>query len=319
MTTATLRSLRIIRHFDASPERVFDAWLDPATAGRWLFSAPNGEMVKVDIDALVGGHFCFRDRRDGEDVDHVGEYLEIDRPRRLVFTFGVPKYADAMTRVSIDIVPAGSGCELTLLHEDVLPEWADQTKEGWTGILEHLGRNLDHQPSRQLLAPDTVRFERVLPGPIERVWSYLVDSDKRGQWLAAGAMEQRVGSEFQMRFHHVELSQTPVPPPERFKDFEGGKTTMHRVLACDPPHRLAMTWGSLDDPSEVTFDLAPTGNQVRLTVTHRKLKPADIAGTSGGWHTHLDVLSDRLDGHLPQPFWPVFSHHLARYEVLASS
>lgn len=142
MTTTALRSLRITRHFDASAERVFDAWLDPATAGRWLFSAPNGEMVKVEIDARVGGHFCFVDRRDGEDVPHIGQYLEIDRPRRLVFTFGVPKYSGAMTRVSIDIVPSGSGCELTLLHEDVLPEWADATQEGWGKILAELERNL---------------------------------------------------------------------------------------------------------------------------------------------------------------------------------
>jgi len=317
MTTSPLRSLRITRHFDATPERVFDAWLDPATAGRWLFSAANGEMVNVTLDARVGGHFCFRDRRDGEDVDHVGEYLEIDRPRRLVFTFGVPKYAEAMTRVSIDIVPKGSGCELTLLHEDVLPEWADATTEGWTGILEKLGRNLERHPPRQWLAADTICFARVLPGPIERVWSYLTESDKRGQWLATGAMEQRVGSEFQMRFHHVELSQTPVPPPERFKDFTDGKTSTHRVLACDPPHRLTITWGHREDPSEVTFELTPMHDQVRLTVTHRKLKPADLAGTSGGWHTHLDVLADRLDGHLPQPFWPVFSHLLARYEGLS--
>lgn len=317
MNTTTLRTLRISRHFDASPERVFDAWLDPATAGRWLFSAPNGEMVKVDIDARVGGHFCFRDRRDGEDVDHVGEYLQIDRPRRLVFTFGVPKYAEAMTRVTIDIVPVGSGCDLTLLHEDVLPEWADATTEGWTGILEHLQQNLHRHPSRQLLAADTIRFERLLPGPIERVWSYLTDSDKRGQWLASGAMEQRVGSEFELRFHHVELSQTPLPPPERFKAYADGVSSRHRVLACEPPHRFAMTWGALDDPSEVTFELAPEHGQVRLTVTHRKLKASDIAGTSGGWHTHLDVLADRLDGHLPQPFWPIFNRLLVHYEGLS--
>jgi uncharacterized protein YndB with AHSA1/START domain len=317
--TSHLRTLRINRHFDASPERVFDAWLDPATAGRWLFSAPNGEMVKVDIDARVGGHFRFCDRRDGEDVDHVGEYLEIDRPRRLVFTFGVPKYSEAMTRVSIDIVPLGSGCELTLLHEAVLPEWAEQTKEGWTGILEHLDRNLHRAPARQLLAADTICFERLLPGPIERVWSYLTESDQRGQWLASGVMEQRVGSEFQLRFHHVELSQTPLPPPERFKAYADGVTSTHRVLACEPPRLLAITWGGLDDPSEVSFELVPSGEQVRLVVTHRKLKPADMAGTSGGWHTHLDVLADRLDGHLPQPFWPVFSLLLARYEGPSAS
>lgn len=314
MTTSALRSLRLTRHFDASPERVFDAWLDPATAGRWLFSAPNGEMVKVDIDARVGGHFSFTDRRDGDNVPHVGEYLEIDRPRRLVFTFGVPKYSEAMTRVSIDIVPAGSGCDLTLLHEDVLPEWADATQEGWGGILGQLANKLIAEPERQRLAADTVRFERLLPGPLERVWAYLTESDKRSQWLASGRMEQRVGSTFELHFHHVDLSQTPVPPPPRYQAYAEGITSKHRVIVCEPMQRLAWSWGEADAPSEVTFELSPAGEQVRLVVTHTRLKPADLIGASGGWHTHLAILADRLDGHLPQPFWPVFSHLHERYE-----
>jgi len=130
--------VRVARRFDAPAERVFDAWLDPGRAGRFLFATPTGRMVRTDIDARVGGAFCFTDRRDGEDVDHVGTYLEIDRPRRLVFTFAVPKYSPQVTRVTIDIVPAGSGCELTLTHENVLPEWAAQTEAGWTRILEGL-------------------------------------------------------------------------------------------------------------------------------------------------------------------------------------
>lgn len=247
-------------------------------------------------------------------MEHVGEYLELDRPRRIVFTFGVPKYAGAMTRVSIDIVAAGSGCDLSLLHEGVLPPWAEATEQGWGSILGHLERNLHRQSPRQRLAPDTVCFERALPGPIERVWSYLVDSDKRGQWLASGVMETRAGSTFQMRFLHSSLSQTPSAPPERFQSFAEGVSSSHRVIACDPPHLLAITWGNPADPSEVTFELAPEDGQVRPTVTHRKIKPADIAGTSGGWHTHLDILEDRLDGHLPQPFWPIFNQLLARYE-----
>ena len=39
----------------------------------------------------------------------------------------------------------------------------------------------------ELLEPMTVRIERMLPGPIERVWSYLTDSEMRGRWLATGA------------------------------------------------------------------------------------------------------------------------------------
>jgi uncharacterized protein YndB with AHSA1/START domain len=98
-------------------------------------------MLRVDIDARVGGAFCFV-RRDDDDVEHVGTYEVIDRPRRLVFTFGVPKFSDEVTRVSVDIVPAGSGCALTLTHVSVLPDWAERTKEGWIGILEGLVKSL---------------------------------------------------------------------------------------------------------------------------------------------------------------------------------
>jgi uncharacterized protein YndB with AHSA1/START domain len=87
MSTATATTLRVTRSFFASPERVFDAWLNPAIARRFLFATPTGEMVRVDIDARVGGKFLIVRRSDGEDMEHVGEYLAIERPRRLVFTF----------------------------------------------------------------------------------------------------------------------------------------------------------------------------------------------------------------------------------------
>jgi uncharacterized protein YndB with AHSA1/START domain len=142
MADESLVTLQVSHRFTAAPERVFDAWLDPETAGKWLFATPTGQMVRVDIDARVGGKFVFTDRRDGEDVEHVGEYLEIDRPRRLVFTFGVPKYSPVMTRVTIDITPTDTGCDLTLTHDGVLPEWASATETGWTMILGQLERSL---------------------------------------------------------------------------------------------------------------------------------------------------------------------------------
>lgn len=77
-----------------------------------------------------------------EDIEHVGTYLEIDRPRRLVFSFGVPKFSAQMTRVSIDLKPLPTGCELTLTHEGVLPEWLDRTREGWGKIVDGLTANL---------------------------------------------------------------------------------------------------------------------------------------------------------------------------------
>jgi uncharacterized protein YndB with AHSA1/START domain len=142
MTGENLATLSITRHFEFPIERVFDAWLDPAKAGKFLFATLAGTMVRVEIDARVGGAFNFTDRREGEDVEHVGTYLEIDRPRRLVFTFAVPKYSKVVTRVSIDLKPLATGCELTLTHDGVLPEWLERSREGWSKIVGALAADL---------------------------------------------------------------------------------------------------------------------------------------------------------------------------------
>ena len=133
-------SVTVRRHFDASPERVFDAWLDSETVGQWLFATPTGQMVKVEIDARVGGRFVIVERRDGEDVEHTGEFLEIDRPRRLVMTFGVPKYSANTTKVTVEITASGSGCDLTLTSDNLDAEYVERTKQGWAMILDGLAR-----------------------------------------------------------------------------------------------------------------------------------------------------------------------------------
>ncbi len=142
MEAAKLVQLQIIRRFQAAPERVFDAWLDPDRAGQWLFATASGQMIRVEIDPRPGGSFNFTRRDGGDDVEHVGEYLEIDRPRRLVFTFSVPRFSTHITRVTVDIVPLESGCQLTLTHDGVLPEWASPTEAGWGMILDTLARTL---------------------------------------------------------------------------------------------------------------------------------------------------------------------------------
>ena len=134
-------TLRVRRRFTASAERVFDAWLDPAKVGTWLFATKTGQIVRVEIDARVGGSFVIV-RREGIDIEHVGTYVEIERPRRLGFTFAVPHFSKETTRVSVDITPVGTGCELTLTHEGVLPDWASRTESGWKMILDGLDEAL---------------------------------------------------------------------------------------------------------------------------------------------------------------------------------
>src|SRR4051794_12447991 len=103
MTDSSKPIVRVTRRLPFPAERVFDAWLDPKLAAQWLFATPTGQMVTAEVDPRVGGHFTFTERRAGEDVLHTGEYLEIDRPRRLVFTFGVPKYSANFDRVTVEI------------------------------------------------------------------------------------------------------------------------------------------------------------------------------------------------------------------------
>jgi uncharacterized protein YndB with AHSA1/START domain len=73
MSTRQGVSVRVTRRFSTSPERVFDAWLDPATASRWLFTTATGQMVRAEVDPRVGGPFAFTERRDGAGVEYTGE------------------------------------------------------------------------------------------------------------------------------------------------------------------------------------------------------------------------------------------------------
>lgn len=133
-------SVTVTHRFSASAERVFDAWLDPERACKFLFVTATGQMVRTQIDARVGGRFTLVERRAGEDVAHVGTYLELDRPRRLAFTFSVPKYSQSEDRVLVEIVPLQSGCELTLTHEmqPGMAEVRGRAEEGWRRLLELL-------------------------------------------------------------------------------------------------------------------------------------------------------------------------------------
>lgn len=153
-----------------------------------------------------------------------------------------------------------------------------------------------------MISPDTIRFERRLNGSIEKVWSYLTESEKRGKWLATGEMELFEGGKVDLHFFHQDLSPIAGPPPEKYKHIEAGHGFTGKILKINPPYLLSFTW---QDQSEVTIELEETGKTVLLTLTHRKLadnKDMRIA-MSGGWHTHLDILIACLQGEIPPNFW----------------
>ena len=140
MTTETV-SVAITRHIAAPPETVFDAWLDPESARRWLFATPDGVMERVEIDARVGGRFTVVERRGADLAEHYGEYVELDRPRRLAFDFWT-SFSEERTRVTVAVAPDGDGTRLTLTHEGVWADYEERTQKGWTMMLGGLARGL---------------------------------------------------------------------------------------------------------------------------------------------------------------------------------
>jgi uncharacterized protein YndB with AHSA1/START domain len=144
MNTLTPLQVRVTRHIRCAPESVFDAWIDPTSIARW-FGPGLGKMVRIDVDPNVGGRFVFTQHRGVEDVEHTGEYLIVDRPRRLAFTWGAPKYSDDFAYVGIEIRPSDHGCDLKLTHE-LTPKWADyadRTRAGWTLMIEQIAALLE--------------------------------------------------------------------------------------------------------------------------------------------------------------------------------
>jgi uncharacterized protein YndB with AHSA1/START domain len=155
-----------------------------------------------------------------------------------------------------------------------------------------------------------VRLERLLPGPIERVWAFLVEPDKRMRWFAGGPIEPRVGGAVKLVFQHTNITDEPIP--ERWKAAASGGEMIGTVTRWEPPHTLGYTWNEGGAASEVTFVLSEKGADVLLTLTHRQLPSREeMIDVSGGWHAHVNVLAALLDGRVAGQFWA----DVARFET----
>ncbi|NRP19674.1 hypothetical protein LPJGGPFB_02931 [Ensifer adhaerens] len=160
-----------------------------------------------------------------------------------------------------------------------------------------------------LSQPDTLKLTRLLPGPIERVWAYLTDSDLRRQWLASGEMEMKVGAPVELVWRNDELTN---PPGERPAGFPDEHRMASQITELDPPRKLSISWTGSGD---VSFELEPVGNKVLLTVTHRSIADrATMLMFGAGWHMHLDILAARATGTEPMPFWDGWSRLMKDYD-----
>jgi uncharacterized protein YndB with AHSA1/START domain len=298
------RKVVVKRVFEAGAEEVFDAWLDPAAVGRWLFATPNGKMIRVEIDARVGGAFAIVEQRGDTAVEHLGTYRELERPRRLAFDFTVPKYSTAVTRVTVDIATRGTGCELTLTHEGVLPEYRERAAAGWAMILARLTETMSER--REFV------ISRVFDAPRELVWQAWTKPQHMAKWWGPRGftnpvceMDVRVGGAYRIVMRSSEGVDYPVAGV--FREVER-------------PERLVMTmdtsghpdeWNQMVKPDWCRGDAHPVGEMVqtvifeavddrtRLTVRTRFVSAAirDAMmkmGMNEGWSQSLERLAELL-------------------------
>jgi uncharacterized protein YndB with AHSA1/START domain len=289
---------RATRRFAAPPERVFDAWLDPAFAGRWMFASRGDEVVRARIDPRVGGGFSFLVHRDGEEIDHVGTYREIDRPRRLAFTWGIAGH-EGSDGVEIDIVPTADGCELTLAHR-MHPDWtefAPRAARAWSRMLAALAAELASPVDGGAAAPvPALTFTRRIAAPAADVFAAWTDPTMFARWMSPAP-------------YYVHECALDPRPGGRYRFAGSGPdcavhVTTGEYLEVVPGRRLVMTWryegphGDDPYPSLLTVELAePSPGVTELTLTHARAR--DLRGRellAGGWPRCLDELESLLGG-----------------------
>ena len=158
-----------------------------------------------------------------------------------------------------------------------------------------------------MIEPGTVKLERLLPGPVERVWAYITESDKRAQWLAAGDFDLRVGGKITLKFDNARL---PNDPDMSSEDAARGKGSFQGIVTrLEPMRLLAHTWPWDSGDTEVSYELTPRGKDVLLVIIHRRLQGRALqTGVMGGWDVHTGILEDILRGVTPRPFWATHNH-----------
>ena len=154
-----------------------------------------------------------------------------------------------------------------------------------------------------------LRIQRRLPGPAERVWSFLTDSDLRQQWLASGAMNLQPGASFELVWRNDDLSSSSEERPD---GFSAESRATCQFVEVDPPRLMRYIWPGV---GEVEFELELVGNEVMLTVTHRQLSGEPlILNVCAGWHAHLTLLVAHLERRTAPSLWSTWKRLRIQYE-----
>lgn len=161
------------------------------------------------------------------------------------------------------------------------------------------------------LEDGSMRFVRDLPGPIERVWEYLVDPDKRALWFCGGTMADDPGSAFTLAFRNADLNHESggdnCAADDKPIDIEAV------LVEIDTPRLLIFRWTDV----ETRFELEEQGDRVQLVLIQPP--PDDLAervGMAAGWHSHIGLLVDILAGEPPRSLSPEYDAAEPHYKAV---
>ena len=131
----TIPKLVVRREIRATPEQLFDAWLDPEALVQFMLPGPT-KRTTAKVDSRVGGRFEIVMHTPDGSVSHTGTYRRIDRPRTLAFTWNSKYAGDGDSLVTVEFRAAKGATEIVLTHEG-LPsdEMVKAHTGGWSDIL----------------------------------------------------------------------------------------------------------------------------------------------------------------------------------------
>lgn len=143
------RTVRVERTYDAPAEAVFDAWTNPEVLRRWWGPTPEHRTPAPDVDLRVGGGYRLvtENPETGDTLAVFGEYREVSRPERLVYSWeweGTGPYAGHESLVSVSFRPDGAERTTVVIeHTGLLDEQSSEAHgAGWAGALDNLASRI---------------------------------------------------------------------------------------------------------------------------------------------------------------------------------
>ena len=134
----------ITRTLKATPEQVFEAWTDADQMKLWLYPAP-GIYAEADCDPVVGGHYRLVKIFDWGARVVSGEYLVVEPPHRLVFTWAADDWGPDTrpSQITVTLLPDGDATEMTIVHEQLPnPRIFGGAKLAWVSVVDRLEETL---------------------------------------------------------------------------------------------------------------------------------------------------------------------------------